>query len=181
MAAKGEVGDIVSQAQYDYVLKQAKSAIPKTDYHHRPMVGKDGQTMMQASPLDNRGQPHRAGRDESGKIVTPGGGAADPPPAAREAMKMLMKFQAAGGQRNKLPKVSPTKNAARKDAEHAKMKNNKVIRPATRPPGTASVEREMLRRNKINAAAKINKEHAEYLSKSINEEFRSNLDEVLGL
>jgi hypothetical protein len=175
MARKGEVSDIVSRKQYDYFLKQALSAQQKKDKHHRP-VTKGGQPVNRAKPLDSRGQPHRAKRDDAGRVTEPGGGKADAPPSANQAMQAIMKFHSQGGSREALPKVSDTRNAARKDLEHAKMRRDKVIRPAVRPPGTAEYSRALRRRQQ-----EIQTNSKEYLSKSINERFGSALDEALGL
>lgn len=173
MAQKGEVAGIYSQKQYDYFLKQALSAMDKTDKHLRP-VTKDGKPVKRAKPLDNRGQPHRAGRDESGQVVQPGGGAADEPPEQNQAMQVIMKFHNSGGTRASLPKISGTKNAARKDLEHAKMKRDQVVRPAVRPPGSKEYEKRLRQRQQSLTNSK------EYLSKSISEDFYLNLDEALG-
>ena len=168
MARPGEVAQIVSQAQYDYFLKQCQSSMPKMDRHLRPKKDKQGRPVMRNKPLDSRGQAKNALRDEDGKVIEPGGGKADTPPSQNQACQAIWAFHRKGGTRAALPKVSPTKNAARKDAEHAKMKKDQVIRPALRPRGTREYARRL-------AASK------EYTSKSINESFNSALDEALGL
>jgi hypothetical protein len=169
VAKKGEVASISSRKQYDYFLKQALSAMPKVDKHHQPIAG----GAKRANPLDSRGQAHRAERDKAGRVTTPGGGAADPPPSSQNALQAIMAFHQGGGSRAALPKVSPTRNAARKDLEHAKMRRDRVIRPAVRPPGTAELEKQYRQRNLQNSK--------KYLSKSISEQFTSSLDEALGL
>jgi hypothetical protein len=171
VAEKDEIADIVSQAQYNYFLKQAKSAMPKTDKHHNPIVS-NGKAVYQSTPLDSRGQAHRAGRDESGKVIKPGGGNPDAPPSAKQAMQALMKFHNAGKSKEQLPERSSTRNAERKDKEHAKMKFDKIIRPATRPPGTASLEK--LHRQNLHASRK-------YVSGFISEEFNLALNGALGI
>ena len=174
MAKPGEIAKIHSQAQYDYFLKQCQSSMPKVDRHHNPKRGADGKPLMRNKPLDSRGQARNASRDEEGNVIEPGGGKADAPPSQNQACQALMAFHRAGGRRSNLPTVSPTKNAARKDAEHAKMRKDQVVRPATRPRGTAEY-------NKRLRQAMARGESKEYLSKSINEEFNSALDEALGL
>lgn len=175
MPKKGETAQIVSRKQYDYFLKQALSAQPKRDRHHRPIT-RNGQQVNRAKPLDARGQPHRAKRDDAGRVTQPGGGSADAPPSADEAMKAIMAFHQAGGTRESLPKVSDTRNAARKDLEHAKMRRDKVIRPAVRPPGTAEYTKQLRQRQR-----QVDMNSKKYLSKFINEEFVSSLDKALGL
>lgn len=176
MAQEGEVADIVSRKQYDYFLKQALSAQDRKDKHHRT-VTRGGKPVKRANPLDSRGQAHRAKRDEAGRVTQPGGGKADAPPSAQQAMQAIMKFHQGGGSREALPKISDTRNAARKDLEHAKMRRDKVIRPAVRPPGTAEYNRELRRRQQ----QQLQTNSKEYLSKSISEQFSSDLDEALGL
>lgn len=175
MARKGEQAQIYSRKQYDYFLKQALSTMSKTDKHHRT-VTRGGKPVARANPLDSRGQAHRAGRDDSGKVVQPGGGKADPPPSAQNALQTIMAFHQAGGTRNSLPKASPTKNAARKDQEHATMRRDKVIRPALRPPGSAEYERGIRKQQRAHLTSS-----KKYLSKSINENFTSALNHALGL
>lgn len=166
MARPGETADIVSKAQYDYFMKQLMANQPGRK------GGKDkrGRPNRKVNPLDSRGQSHRAGRDESGKIVQPGGGAADAPPSGVEAYKALSKFQKSGKSRNDLPKTSSTKNAVRKDSEHAKMRNDQVVRPAIRPPGASTYNKQRQLTNS-----------REYLSKTIDENFNQALNEVLGI
>jgi hypothetical protein len=127
VAKPGEIAQIVSQAQFDYFAKQAKAA------------------KGQGTPLDSRGQAHRAARDETGKVTKPGGGSPDRGPTGNEAEEAILAFYQAGGKRSDLPKESPTKSAHRKDSEHAKMRNDKVVRPATRPPGSSEYERDQMR------------------------------------
>ena len=168
-----------SKAHWRYLAKQAQSAMPQTNKKTGGYVyNKDGSTRMRSNPLDSRGQPHRAGRDEDGKIVQPGGGKADAPPSSNDAARILMRTIQAGIRYEDLPEKSPTKNAARKSTEHAKMRGKKppnqdtVAAPASAPPGT----RYMARR-----AAKNLRNSKEYISKSINEDFKLALDEALGL
>lgn len=198
MARKGEVADIVSKSQYDYFLKQAQSAMPKTDRHHRPIT-KDGKPVMRNTPLDSRGQARNALRDRDNHIVQPGAGRADPPPSAQQAMQALAKFHNAGGSREGLPEKSNTKDAYSARQEHAQMKNDQVVGQPTRPRGSSTYERHSLksRGHKARKGRYIRNNEGgweyvspsqltlstskEYLSKSINEEFNSKLDEALRL
>lgn len=181
MARKGEIADIVSKAQFDYFAKQAQSAFGKT------------------KPLDARGQSRNAERDEDGNIVRPGGGKADAPPSAKQAIQALTNFHSKGGKREDLPQTSSSKDAYRKDAEHAKMRRDKVIRLPVRPRGSSNYERRGLqaqgyvpRKGKyavnrfggweyVTPTQRTLAASKYYVSKSINEEFLSKLDEVLGL
>lgn len=198
MAKKGEVADIVSKDQYDYFLKQAQSAMPKLDKQLRP-VTKDGKSVMRNSPLDSRGQARNALRDKDGNIVEPGGGEADGPPSAQQAMQALIKFHNAGGSRANLPKSSGTKDAFKARQEHPQMRKGKVVRPAVRPRGSSTYERQRLRasgatprygryvRNRAGGweyatpTQRTVGDSLEYLSKSINEDFEFELDRALGL
>lgn len=146
MARPGEVAKIVSQKQFDYFAKQAKAA------------------KGQGTPLDSRGQAHRAGRDETGRVVKPGGGAPDRGPTGNEAEEAILAFYQSGGKRSDLPKESPTKNAARKDLEHAKMKQDQVVRPAIRPPGSSEYERDQMRAGgtKNPAKGRFQQRHGEW-------------------
>lgn len=157
--ARDEVADIVSYDQYLFVKKQAKSAEDKN-----------------VRSLDSRGMPHRAKRDERGRVVEPGGGKADSPMSPEQAKAMLIKLKKKGIDPRKLPKKSDSRNAARKDLEHAKMRHDRVVRPAIRPPGTATYMKQLQRQRQI-----LDQNSKEYLSKSINEKFITDLDEALGL
>lgn len=170
MARRGEVADIASKAQYDYFMKQLMAHQPG----RRQAKDKRGRPARKVNPLDARGQAHRALRDENGNVTQPGGGESDSIPTGSEAYKALMKFQKSGLTRNDLPKVSPTKNAARKDLEHAKMKRDQVVRPAVRPPGSSEFDKLQRQRQRLN-------DSREYLSKSIDEMFYRALDEALGI
>lgn len=161
MDRNAEVADIVSYDQYLFVKKQAKSAID-------PNV----------RPLDSRGMPHRARRDKRGRVVEPGGGKADPPMSPEQAKAMLRKLELKGIDPKKLPRSSDTRNAARKDLEHNKMSNDRIVRLAVAPPGTASYARQQRQQQIL---AQNSKESKEYLSKSIDEQFTTSLDEALGL
>lgn len=198
MARPGEVADIVSKAQYDYFVKQAQSAMPKMDKYMRPIT-KDGKPVMRNTPLDDRGQARNAERDADGNITSPGGGKADAPPSQKQAMQALAKFHNAGGTRESLPEKSGTKDAYKARQEHAQMSNDQVTRPATRPRGSSTVERQKLRatgvkprkgryvRNRTGGWTYATPTHrtmsagVEYLSKTIDEEFDTQLDKALGL
>lgn len=155
----GEVADIVSYDQYLFVKKQAKSA-------EDPSV----------RPLDSRGMPRRAKRDERGRIVEPGGGKADSPMSPEQAKAMLLKLKKKGIDPKTLPRSSDTRNAARKSLEHAKMRHDRVVRPAVRPPGTATYLKQLQRRRQV-----LDQNSKNYLSKTIDEQFIMDLDEALGL
>jgi hypothetical protein len=198
MARPGEVAKIVSQDQYDYFAKQAQSAMPKVDKHLRP-VSKNGEPVMRNTPLDARGQARNAGRGKDGQIVQPGGGKADSVPSNQQAMQALVAFHNSGGNRSSLPKSSDTKDAYKARQEHAKMKNGQVVRQATRPRGSSTVERQGLRssgstprkgkyaRNReggweyATPSQRTLSAGVEYLSKTIDEEFTSQINKALGL
>jgi len=190
VARPGEIAKIVSKKQFDYFSKQARAS------------------KGQGKPLDSRGQSHRAGRDDSGKVVEPGGGAPDPPPDGNEADEALLAFYQNGGKRSQLPDESPTKNASRKESEHAKMRDDQVVAPARRPPGSSEHERQNMSDSGIKNPAKgryvqsmdgkyhyqtpTNRQAARgmsklrgtkeslYVSKTIDEDFDEIIDQILG-
>ena len=154
---------------------------------HARYLGKQANSKSgKSNELDFRGQPHRATRDESGNIVGAGGGKIDDPPAPNDAAKILMRSAASGIKYDDLPEKSQTANAARKETEHAKMRGKRppgqdsVVSQATAPPGARHLARQE-RRKQQQQQRQLQVNSKEYLSKSISEQFSSDLDEALGL
>jgi len=176
VAKKGEIAKIVSKAQYDYFLKQCNAYRGK------------------GTPLDSRGQAHNAGRDDEGNIVSAGGGKPDGPPSGEEACQALDAFHQTGGTRASLPDKSDTVDADKARAEHAQMRKDRVVHPATRPRGSSTLAQRALRNaghtprkgrySRDSAGGLLYQPpnvESKYMSKTIDEDFDKAINEALGL
>lgn len=137
MPQSGEIADILTKKQHDFILKQALSDQAKK--------GKKSGTGNRSTPLNPELGQRRAGRDKTGKISIPGGGAPHQVPTPEEARDILKLFYNKGGKYNSLPDQSNTKEAKRNKGRRPTVKNDKVVAPARRPDGTATVQGKKVR------------------------------------